>query len=566
MMSWMLLFIMGMGAVRGFYELSQVAVEYMHSMMGDDAMLYLLVGRGLLNGLVPYIDLYESKPPGMFMFSALSLMTTGDQRLMTTVHIVGLYGAPLTMAYAAWRYLVEKGERIFRIVIPTAMFCIGALLVLYLETRASGLQTEFFGALWGTIYVMLFFLQRKYSSWSSILWKVPPLFLAVFFKEPFLLITGVAALLLSRSFRQFWWGYVVPMGFAGALEVALLGMMGWLGPYVRIHLPIMLWERPDIVTVPPMIQAIDANPLWLNLTAFFPSLPLLGWLVGILWILTPFFRSSSTRPWDGALFAATGTMGFLFLSRLMVLVAYAWLSSQHFILTDRALLSHAVMQGAVLGPVVAALLVVQWRRGGMLTGTVCSFLALYIVSYTILVSGVSGRHFSAVGPVYVALALLFLEYWATSPRRPLAIAISSLFAISLMFYRQDPVHVQFWVNNQKNGMVSSEKRAAFSAFDDLLDACHINRFIGPFKASIFGRHALWGPLPTPQNFSYLPPDHPLLLETQENSEKRNQVILREESVQDQTIPNGFTTDAPPCAAPYIPIQGHTVLFRKSTDI
>src|SRR2546422_741744 len=41
-----------------------------------DAYLYFTVGRGILNGLLPYKDLFETKPPGMFLLSALSLWIT----------------------------------------------------------------------------------------------------------------------------------------------------------------------------------------------------------------------------------------------------------------------------------------------------------------------------------------------------------------------------------------------------------------------------------------------------------------------------------------------------------
>ena len=35
------------------------------------------IGHGILKGLVPYRDLYETKPPGIFLVSALSYLVTG---------------------------------------------------------------------------------------------------------------------------------------------------------------------------------------------------------------------------------------------------------------------------------------------------------------------------------------------------------------------------------------------------------------------------------------------------------------------------------------------------------
>jgi hypothetical protein len=42
-----------------------------------DTHIYLTVGRGLLNGLKPYVDLFETKPPGIFFLSAFSLLVSG---------------------------------------------------------------------------------------------------------------------------------------------------------------------------------------------------------------------------------------------------------------------------------------------------------------------------------------------------------------------------------------------------------------------------------------------------------------------------------------------------------
>lgn len=50
--------------------------------MDSDVLLYFAAGRGILNGLSPYIDIFETKPPGMFLLSALSLRVTGDERLL----------------------------------------------------------------------------------------------------------------------------------------------------------------------------------------------------------------------------------------------------------------------------------------------------------------------------------------------------------------------------------------------------------------------------------------------------------------------------------------------------
>ncbi|HUY35688.1 MAG TPA: hypothetical protein VMV69_23295 [Pirellulales bacterium] len=47
--------------------------------INSDEILYFAMGRGPLNGLHAYIDLFETKPPMVFWLAALSLATThGD--------------------------------------------------------------------------------------------------------------------------------------------------------------------------------------------------------------------------------------------------------------------------------------------------------------------------------------------------------------------------------------------------------------------------------------------------------------------------------------------------------
>jgi hypothetical protein len=54
----------------------------------SDYLLYTVVGRGILNGLTPYIDLFESKPPGMFLLAAVSLLVSGIEGFTVFLRIL----------------------------------------------------------------------------------------------------------------------------------------------------------------------------------------------------------------------------------------------------------------------------------------------------------------------------------------------------------------------------------------------------------------------------------------------------------------------------------------------
>ena len=80
---------------------------------------------------------------------------------------------------------------------------------------------------------------------------------------------------------------------------------------------------------------------------------------------------------------------------------------------------------------------------------------------------------------------------------------------------------------------------------------------------LFARHPIWGPLPSPGNFPNLPPDHWLFRETERRA--RESPIYLTNSADPPAYagaPETLTTEAPPCAVPYLPIGTMTVWFRK----
>ena len=56
--------------IRVFYGV--ITYELSHAYTAD-APLYWAVGRGMLNGLTPYSEMYENKPIGVFLLSAISI-------------------------------------------------------------------------------------------------------------------------------------------------------------------------------------------------------------------------------------------------------------------------------------------------------------------------------------------------------------------------------------------------------------------------------------------------------------------------------------------------------------
>src|SRR3989338_10892941 len=63
-----------------------------------DAYIFMTVGRGILNGLRPYTDLFESKPVGVFLLNALSFRLTGGIFLLHIIVGLGTIALPIACA------------------------------------------------------------------------------------------------------------------------------------------------------------------------------------------------------------------------------------------------------------------------------------------------------------------------------------------------------------------------------------------------------------------------------------------------------------------------------------
>lgn len=66
--------------------------------ISGDAILYFGMGRGLLNDLHLWTDLFETKPPIVFWLSALSLRLTGGAFLYHACLLSGIWGTVVLLA------------------------------------------------------------------------------------------------------------------------------------------------------------------------------------------------------------------------------------------------------------------------------------------------------------------------------------------------------------------------------------------------------------------------------------------------------------------------------------
>lgn len=266
------------------YELSGV--------LTDDALIYLAMGRGILNGLLPYSDLFETKPPGIFLLNAASLYLTGDVGPLKMLQALVLLTIAGVVPVGTWMRVknLPRNERTIALLLSMVF---GLLLSLYTATMAGEGQVESFGAAFALLALLGMSIERRCMTILGILG-------AVGVKEPFLFSIIAGALILhsrTRSLfnypafaqpphglrpagkatagRQFFIVHILAI----AIGLALLALLGYLVPYLTIYLPHMLGTHA-VAHVPLWQRSFAMDRFLANIASF--SIPLAGGTVVLL--------------------------------------------------------------------------------------------------------------------------------------------------------------------------------------------------------------------------------------------------------------------------------------------
>lgn len=289
-MEGMLLMVLGAASLLALWELFRWTSYELSGPYTADSSLYWAVGRGIKNGLIPYRDLFESKPPGIFLLSAISLWLSGDFTIGYIVQALAILGIPILLGLAVMRLTHKRRERALWILLAVLF---GTLLGLYSAWRSGHYQVESFGALFASLYIAVITerhtLKRKDMLIASLF-----MLLAIGFKEPFLLSMLAGALLLTPSLSSLWRTFCLPLLLAGGVGTLILAMLGYLDPYVTIYLDEMLGRNIHGIgrgSFPPLWQrGFAIENLFVDLNAY---APFLGSLMVILFLL------HLSSPWQG---------------------------------------------------------------------------------------------------------------------------------------------------------------------------------------------------------------------------------------------------------------------------
>lgn len=276
---------------QAFYHI--VRYELSHAYTAD-APLYWAVGRGMLNGLTPYSDMYENKPVGVFILSAISFFFTDSTIICNIVSIISAFiiaVIPSLFLLEKYRNGVKaaaannKGKKIdtYDIFSFLAVLMCGTMLAVYSEMRSGGFQVEAIGAACSILYIysarkLMTAEDKKTRIIRTIITAIYISF-TVMMKEPFLLVATIGILLFTDDLRSLVRGVIIPDIIGGIGTLIFLGLTGVLKPYFSVYIKHMFDTRlgddsslyirtGNLVMLEDDIKVFD-NWLWIVLVASF---------------------------------------------------------------------------------------------------------------------------------------------------------------------------------------------------------------------------------------------------------------------------------------------------------
>jgi hypothetical protein len=218
-------------------------------MYSADAPIYWTVGRGLLHHLMPYRDLFETKPPGIFFLSAISFWLCGSYALTSVFQAVALALLPAGILLAVNRQC-RRLELRRRLPFLFLGGLIGVMLSVYVTDRSGGFQVESFGCLCTVLYASVLSWNEQPLGRLRVGLAAACLLGVALLKEPFILSGFAVALLLVPTVRGLWRGFFLPASLALTAEITLLTLVSEVRAYLTIYLPYMFGHHIGMLGSP----------------------------------------------------------------------------------------------------------------------------------------------------------------------------------------------------------------------------------------------------------------------------------------------------------------------------
>lgn len=555
----------------------------------NDSLMYFFMGRGLANGLVPYHDLFESKPPAAFYTAFMSLLTTGDFRGGYVAQALILAGYILLPAAYLVPWVFRKYERKDRLLVLAASAVFFSGMLLYTAKYAAQFQTESFGAFFGIWYVLHIAFTRNTASPLAVAASAAFILLAIAWREPFILILPACSLLLASnaSAGRLLSSLVLPGALAGVIGVLLFHLLGVLGPYVGTYLPFLFAARLNPAGAIPLWQrGLEIGRIFGHVLKF--SVLLQVAIVALIgaYMLWPSIEKKEQEP---AVILSLSVLSFLFFEGYAALIQFRILGKgilfpssneiQAMILAE--VMTPVFLAVAILSFVIMVMFFTTRDRLRILQRATITVLVVYLAGLAVGAGGdYQDHHFIFAVPVYVAFFLTFIkhcaEYRETHNSGVLGRAVLVLLILSCFTFLWSIPSTEQRKQNRRD--LESAKRMAWLV-DQTLESCGENRYmyIGPgsMPGAMFqplAHHSAYGPLLGQHSPMFEYPGSFLSASTDRNLLKTNIIVLDNTPVSMRSgiqearlryVAANFSTDSA-CGADYasqIAAEGYTALFR-----
>lgn len=221
----------------------QLCLRFLHEWsgpIGGDTSIYLAVGRGILNGLLPYVDLFDPKAIGIHLISAASLLLFDSPFLGNIINAFSLFIYPLAIAYGAIRF--SGGAVLSRPALRTALysFLMAGIIGLFTAQRSGEFQVESFASLFSVAYIVTVSLPGS-MGYGRLGAAAVCLLAAIGLKEPYLLtLLGSALILFSYTPELLLTRFLLPLLIAAVTGILVLAWMHILIPYFTVYAEEML--------------------------------------------------------------------------------------------------------------------------------------------------------------------------------------------------------------------------------------------------------------------------------------------------------------------------------------
>lgn len=289
------------------YACLQTAFRIFYELSGPytwDTHIYFTVGRGLLNGLKPYVDLFETKPPGIFFLSAFSLSVSGGFLACNILQaIVLVVTAFIPVQYSIYKVKSRKGSlhKTDMAVIFLISLLFGMLLSLYSARRSGEIQVESFGAAFACIYTYFISkigfmgISKSYLMSKNLILSSVFLLFSCGMKEPFILVCFACALVFSKDIKQLVGKFIIPAFYSGIIGILILLITNTLFPFINFYLPYMLGSHINRLGSP-WERALQFNKVFEDLNLFSPYLGFLIVFIIFMFVFRTFDESIKGKP------------------------------------------------------------------------------------------------------------------------------------------------------------------------------------------------------------------------------------------------------------------------------